>query len=202
MRYRCRETGMYDGAPFVDEWKPLPPRLHDSRTIERVARLDGPVAVAAEEVSEREFAAFLADTGYRPPPGELLPAWADPGWQAGDAPATEVTLAEARAFATWSGGRLPTEDEWQLASAAPQFVRWTPEIWNLTESEHSDGRTRFMMLKGGSAHRSEGSPWYFDGGVQPGDVTAKYLVPGLGLSRSPSIGFRCAWDLPDEEPSR
>ena len=27
---------MYDGAPFVDEWKPLPPRLHDQRTLERV----------------------------------------------------------------------------------------------------------------------------------------------------------------------
>ena len=33
VRYRCRETGMYDGAPFVDEWKPLPPRLHDLRTL-------------------------------------------------------------------------------------------------------------------------------------------------------------------------
>jgi hypothetical protein len=202
VRYRCRETGMYDGAPFVDEWKPLPPRLHDSRTIERVARLDGPVAVAAEEVSESEFAAFLADTGYRPPADELLPGWAEPGWHAGDAPVTEVTLAEARAFATWARGRLPTEDEWQLAAAATRFARRTPEVWNLTESEHSDGRTRFMMLKGGSAHRTEGSPWYFDGGVQPGDVTAKYLVPGLGLSRSPSIGFRCAWDLRSEEPSR
>ena len=28
VRYRLRETGMYDGAPFVEEWKPLPPRLH------------------------------------------------------------------------------------------------------------------------------------------------------------------------------
>ena len=36
VRYRQRETGMYDGAPYVDEWKPLPPRLHDQRTLERV----------------------------------------------------------------------------------------------------------------------------------------------------------------------
>ena len=35
VRYRCRETGMYGVAPFVDEWKPLPPRLHDRRTLER-----------------------------------------------------------------------------------------------------------------------------------------------------------------------
>ena len=36
VRYRQRETGMYEGAPYVDEWKPLPPRLHDQRTLERV----------------------------------------------------------------------------------------------------------------------------------------------------------------------
>ena len=35
VRYRNRETGMYAGAPFVDEWKPLTPRLHDLRTLER-----------------------------------------------------------------------------------------------------------------------------------------------------------------------
>ena len=28
VRYRLRETGMYGGAPFVEEWKPLSPRLH------------------------------------------------------------------------------------------------------------------------------------------------------------------------------
>ena len=38
VRYRNRETGMYAGAPFVDEWKPLTPRLHDQRTLERQRR--------------------------------------------------------------------------------------------------------------------------------------------------------------------
>ena len=66
---------------------------------------------------------------------------------------------------------------------------------NWTESEHSDGRTRFVMLKGGADHRSEGSEWYFDGGVQKPDFTAKLLLPGLGLARSASVGFRCAWTL-------
>ena len=27
--FRRRETGIYDEAPYVEEWKPLPPRLHD-----------------------------------------------------------------------------------------------------------------------------------------------------------------------------
>lgn len=201
VRYRCRETGFYDGAPFVDEWKPLPPRLHDLRTAERVANVPSPVAVATAEVSEREFAKFLKATGHEAPVGELQPRWAGADWVPGEAPVTEVTLADARAYAAWCRGRLPTEDEWQIASATEIFARRQPEVWNLTDSEHSDGRSRFMMLKGGSAHRADGSPWYFDGGVRPGDFTAKYLLPGLGLSRSDSIGFRVAWDLPVEAGS-
>nr|WP_201470486.1 SUMF1/EgtB/PvdO family nonheme iron enzyme [Microbacterium hydrocarbonoxydans] len=178
VRYRMRETGMYDGAPYVDEWKPLPPRLHDQRTLERSVALTAPVHVAAAEVSEAEYALFLDSLGESTEDR-------DP-----ERPATNVTFARAREYAAWSGGRLPSEDEWQLAAAMPGFVRRVPEVWNWTESEHSDGRTRFVMLKGGSAHRSEGSDWYFDGGVKPAEFSAKLLLPGLGHDASPSIGFR------------
>jgi hypothetical protein len=68
-------------------------------------------------------------------------------------------------------------------------------VWNLTDSEHTDGRTRFCILKGGSAWRSEGSEWYIDGGEQSSDISVKLLVAGAGVSRSSSIGFRCAADL-------
>lgn len=66
-------------------------------------------------------------------------------------------------------------------------------MWNWTESEHSDGRTRFVMLKGGSAHVAEGSDWYFDGGARHPEFSAKLLLPGLGIDASPSIGFRVCW---------
>ena len=167
VRYRCRETGMYEGAPFVDEWKPLPPRLHDLRTLERVATIDAPLAVAAAEVSEREFAEFVAATGHRP----AVPADATPrGWVARRLTPTPSDRSPRWTSPTRAGmprgpaARLPTEDEWQLAAAEPGFARLAPAVWNLTESEHSDGRTRFMMFKGGADHRSEGSSWYFDGG--------------------------------------
>ena len=183
VRFRQRETGMYDGAPYVDEWKPLPPRLHDLRTLERVVRLERPVRVAAGEVTEAQYARFLTALG------EPVPAEASD-----QRPATGITLARAREYAAWVGGRLPTEDEWQLAAAEPGFVRREPLVWNWTESEHSDGRTRFVMLKGGAAHRSEGSDWYFDGGPRPPEFAAKYLLPGLGMDASPSIGFRVCWE--------
>jgi hypothetical protein len=189
VRYRNRETGIYGVAPFVDEWKPLTPRLHDQRTVERRLDLASPVAVAAREVSNAEFARFLAESGYRP---------SSPTDRPPDRAVTDVDLTDARAYAEWAGARLPTEDEWQVAAGQSRFQRRRPEVWNLTESEHRDGRTRSLILKGGSAHRSTGSPWYFDGGVQPPEFSATYLMPGLGLGRSANIGFRLAWDLVGE----
>jgi hypothetical protein len=183
VRFRQRETGMYEGAPYVDEWKPLPPRLHDQRTLERVVTLPGELRIAGREVSEAQYAAFLEAIGEPAPEN-----------RSSERPATDVTFARAREFAAWAGGRLPTEDEWQLAAARPGFERAEPLVWNWTESEHSDGRSRFVMLKGGSEHLSEESDWYFDGGPRHPEFSAKLLLPGLGVDASPSIGFRVCWE--------
>ncbi|GAA3220356.1 SUMF1/EgtB/PvdO family nonheme iron enzyme [Oerskovia jenensis] len=198
VRYRARETGMYQGAPYVEEWKPLSPRLHDARTLQRDGDLAAPVAVAAGEVTNDQFAAFLDATGYRPATRHrFLAHWVDGRPPAGreDEPVTFVDLDDARAYSAWRGGRLPSEDEWQLAGETGGLLRGAPVVWNWTESEHSDGRTRYAMLKGGSDHESTGSEWYFDGGVQRPEFSAKLLLPGLGLARSSSIGFRCAWTV-------
>ncbi len=198
VRYRARETGMYQGAPYVDEWKPLPPRLHDARTLQRDGVLETPVAVAASEVTNAEFARFLDATGYEPTTRHrFLAHWRDgapaPGTE--DQPVTFVDLADARAYCAWRGGRLPTEDEWQLAAETAGWRRGEPAVWNWTDSEHSDGRTRFVMLKGGSDYRAEGSDWYVEGGRHAADHAVKLLLPGLGLARGATVGFRCAWDL-------
>ncbi|WNB85875.1 SUMF1/EgtB/PvdO family nonheme iron enzyme [Cellulomonas sp. ATA003] len=166
------------------------------RTLERVVHLDVPVQVAAREVSVAEWDAFVAATGYEPRvPNRYLTGTAGPSDPSDpEAPVTRIGLDDARAYAAWVGGRLPTEDEWQLAAALPGFRRRTPAVWSWTESEHTDGRTRFVMLKGGADHVSTGSHWYFDGGVRGPEFTAKYLLPGLGVERSASIGFRCCWE--------
>ncbi|MBD5785014.1 SUMF1/EgtB/PvdO family nonheme iron enzyme [Cellulosimicrobium terreum] len=199
VRYRARETGMYQGAPYVDEWKPLPPRLHDARTLQRDGELAAPVAVAASDVSNAQYAAFVDATGYAPADAyRFLAHWVDGRPAAGteDEPVTFVDLDDARAYCAWLGGRLPTEDEWQLAAERPGWTRGEPAVWSWTGSEHSDGRTRFVMLKGGSDYRADGSDWYVEGGRHAPDYAVKLLLPGLGLARGSTVGFRCAWDLP------
>lgn len=210
VRFRQRETGMYEGAPYVEEWKPLPPRLHDQRTLERVVTIAPGVRVAAQEVSAADYTRFLADLdepggGDGTDHGEAAPSSSgtkslvDPATDPGSRPATGVTFARAQQFAAWAGGRLPTEDEWQLAARQPGFERRRPAVWNWTESARSDGRSRFVMLKGGAEHVSEGSDWYVDGGERDPEFACKFLLPGLGVDASASIGFRVCWDDPDEE---
>jgi hypothetical protein len=52
MRHRVRETGLYGEAPYVDEWKPLPPRLHQPVTMHRTVTL-GRFAIGVAEVTNR-----------------------------------------------------------------------------------------------------------------------------------------------------
>jgi formylglycine-generating enzyme len=155
--FRRRETGSYGEAPYVEEWKPLPPRLHHFVEVERPAGA-GRYAIAMQ----RE-------------------------------PVTGLTLEEARAYASERGARLPTEDEWQ--AAADVIERGEPRVWEWTESEHRDGRTRFAILKGGSDHVVAGSDWYVDGGDVRPERSLKLLLVGGGLQRSEWIGFRLAVDL-------
>ena len=83
-------------------------------------------AVAACVVTNREYRAFLAATGYRHP--DLM---SDPRFGADDAPVVAVTWDDAQAYAAWAGGRLPTEIEWEIAGksgAAELDYPWGEEV--------------------------------------------------------------------------
>ena len=197
VRWRQRETGLYEDAPYVDDWKPLPPRLHQLREDARTVIL-APVAVDAAEVSNADYVAFLEDTGYHPPePDRFLAHWVDgaPPPGTADEPVRFVDLDDARAYARWRGARLPTEDEWQAAAAVTGWRRREPLLWQWTESEHRDGRTRWVVLKGGSWFAAAGSEWYVDGGPQDPSWSVRLLLTQAGTGRSECIGFRCAVDL-------
>jgi len=68
-------------------------------------------------------------------------------------------------------------------------------VWQWTESERSDGRTRFCILRSGSYFAAKGSGWYVDGGPRAADFATKFLMTHPGLDRSSTIGFRCVMDL-------
>jgi formylglycine-generating enzyme required for sulfatase activity len=68
-------------------------------------------------------------------------------------------------------------------------------VWQWTESERSDGRTRFCIIRGGAFYAARGSGWYMDGGPRPANFATKFLMTWPGLDRCGTIGFRCAADL-------
>jgi formylglycine-generating enzyme required for sulfatase activity len=87
--------------------------------------------IDATEVTVAQLAAFKAAGGYD---DETL--WSERGWvwrrgmggislpkpcldQEPDQPQVCVTWYEAEAYATWRGGRLPTEAEWEFAARGP-----------------------------------------------------------------------------------
>ncbi|MBM3477070.1 MAG: hypothetical protein FJX75_27700, partial [Armatimonadetes bacterium] len=68
-------------------------------------------------------------------------------------------------------------------------------VWEWTESERSDGHTRFCIIRGGSWFKAEGSVWYMPGDPQPNTSHAKFILLYPGLDRCSTIGFRCVKDL-------
>ncbi|EFI52058.1 ergothioneine biosynthesis protein EgtB [Afipia sp. 1NLS2] len=125
--------------------------------------LVGPVKIARSLVTNKEWLAFMNDSGYRTATLWLMDGfatvereeWNAPGhWRkiggewhimtlAGlkpvdpDAPVCHVSYYEADAFARWSGKHLPTEMEWEVAARASQLNDTYGIVWQWTRSSYA-----------------------------------------------------------------
>lgn len=153
-------------------------------------------AVKAAPVTNGEFLEFVRASNYGPRDPERFLRHAPTDADA-SLPVTYVSLSDARAYAAWCGQRLPTEAEWQWAAESrdPRITALSGGKWELTDSEHDDGHTRFVMLRGGSDLPRGESEWLPERGPRPIDSHCKYILLEDGLDRSESISFRTVIDL-------
>jgi ergothioneine biosynthesis protein EgtB len=121
-------------------------------------------ALSSRLVTNAEYAAFIADGGYRNPAFWLSDGWdflkngnithpiywrcdeADQ-WQAfsshglhavdPNAAVTHLSYYEAAAYAHWAGARLPTEAEWESAASHASLSQMFGTAWQWTSSSYS-----------------------------------------------------------------
>jgi formylglycine-generating enzyme required for sulfatase activity len=108
------------------------------------------------EVTNAAYQAFVDAGGY-----STEAYWSEGGWRwlrlqqrnllplrcitnrADDAPRVCITWWEAEAYATWRGGALPTEAQWEFAARGPESLvypwgnEWDPAKANVLDSEET-----------------------------------------------------------------
>ncbi|VTY38943.1 Hercynine oxygenase [Xylophilus ampelinus] len=67
-----------------------------------------------------------------------------------EAPVSQLSFYEAAAYAEWAGARLPTEFEWEAASALPGMTQLMGHVWQWTRSSY-DPYPGFRPLPGVAA---------------------------------------------------
>jgi ergothioneine biosynthesis protein EgtB len=122
-----------------------------------------PYHIASRLVRNADWLTFIEDGGYRTPTLWMSDGWScvqangwtsplywrymhDSWWQMGlqgltsldpDSPVRHISWYEADAFARWSGARLPTEAEWEVAATRPDIDETTSHVWQWTASAYA-----------------------------------------------------------------
>ena len=158
--------------------------------------------LARHPVTQAQFAAFMADGGYR-----RRELWSPEGWawlsatptaaltaeaierphhwrrDAPDHPAAGVSAHEAEAFCRWAGGRLPSEFEWEHAARG---LVVSPDCGNLGGIRRGTTPTG-SFSQGRSADGADdlfGNVW---------EWTASVFAPYPGFRPWPYEGYSRTW---------
>lgn len=129
-----------------------------------------------------------------------------------------LTQEEWQYAAQGSDGRLwPWGDDFHGTYCNDSFERPTPvdafskgqspfgvidmigNVWQLTGDIYYNGSNYFEIIRGGSYYKAGSSWWYMPGGPQSLDKTQMLLMVSPGFDRSPTVGFRCAKDIDNDE---
>ena len=160
-------------TPASEDWLTLNEGIHTVGHVDDSFHFDnekpahralvGPVKLARNLVTNREWLAFMRDGGYRTATLWLMDGfaavnnegWDAPGhWREVDgqwhvmtlaglkavdpaAPVCHVSYYEADAFARWAGKHLPTEMEWEVAARSGQLNDAFGIVWQWTRSSYS-----------------------------------------------------------------
>jgi hypothetical protein len=150
--------------PNADAWGT------DARPMVRVRGL----LVDARAVTTAEYARFVIATSRAAPS-----SWTSriPPLETENAPITGITLADAKAYASWAGKRIPDSDEWERAILEAGVKVLTGEVWELTTDR-----------AGADAWVVRGGRWrnHPNEAARPGNLSHSQVAP--------DVGFRCVID--------
>ncbi len=211
-----------------------PASLYDDETLREVRV--APFTLDRAEVTNREFADFVAATGHvtsaeregtsrdgpfeergldwRRPAGPRSSFEDLPGH-----PVVHVSASDAEAYCAHHGGRLPSEDEWELAARGGEERRVYPwgDAWREDAANWASGELARLRASGEfpegpyghvdlagnvwewtGTHSESGNERVLKGGswmeTNPADLRAAVRLLSAPDDRSSDIGFRCARD--------
>jgi formylglycine-generating enzyme required for sulfatase activity/tRNA A-37 threonylcarbamoyl transferase component Bud32 len=185
-----------------------------------------PFELDREEVTVGQFARFVADTGHVTDAERAGFSWVGPlkisglTWRRPDGetdaerdlarhPVVHVSAVDADAYCRWSGGRLPTRDEWEYQARGsdrrvfPWGDTWDPAraVWGA----NGDAATRPVgTLRSGAGPRGHldlaGNVWEWTAGA---DAEGRVALKGGSYRESNPANLRSAAELrsPGDETS-
>ncbi len=145
------------GVDVQYPWEDMPRRFHQQRMQIK------PFSIDKYPVTNEQFKQFMDESHYQPQDAlNFLRDWHNGSFPEGWAkkPVTWVSQEDARAYATWTGKRLPHEWEWQLAAQGTdgRLYPWGND-WNPSAVPVPDQGRSLRAADDVDAHPSGASPF-------------------------------------------